>query len=60
MIQFYINSRPVPRAIARHHLINAVPAREIAYLNAALKAAAKGDPDFIKFCAANGVSVANI
>lgn len=60
MIQFYINNRPVPRAIARHHLFNAVPARDIAYLNSAIKAAAAGDSVFIKFCASYGVSVANI
>jgi hypothetical protein len=60
MIQYYINSRPVPRAIARHHLINAVPARDVAYLTVAIKAAAQGDVNFIKFCADHGVSVANI
>jgi hypothetical protein len=60
MIQYYINNRPVPRAIARHHLANAVPARDTAYLNAAIKAAAQGDAAFIKFCADHGVSVAHI
>jgi len=60
MVQYYINSRPVPRAIARYHLINAVPARDVDYLNAAIKAAAQGDADFIKFCAAHGISVAHI
>jgi hypothetical protein len=60
MIQYYINSRPVPRAIARQHMMHAIPAADTAYINSIFKAAAKGDITFTKFCAAYGVSVAHI
>lgn len=59
MIQFYINSRPVPRALARHHLAQARPYASIALIELMLKHA-KTDKQAAADCAAYGVSVAHI
>lgn len=59
MIQYYINSRPVPRAIARHHLAQARPDLDIKALNVMLKWHLPSTPA-AKQCAAYGVSVAKI
>lgn len=60
MIQFYINNKPVPRAIARHHLNEGLKTAPITYINSLLSRAAKGDPSAADFCADYGVSVAKI
>jgi hypothetical protein len=59
MIQFYINSRPVPRAIARNHLeqSSSLFHAEIASIMAK---AVKNSPEAIKFINAHGVSVASL
>lgn len=59
MIQFYINSRPVPRAIARHHLAQARPELTPAAVDVMLKWHLPSTPA-AKQCAAYGVSVAKI
>ena len=59
MIQYYINSRPVPKAIARHHLAQARPHAPIDLIDLMLKHA-KTDKQAAADCAAYGVSVANI
>ncbi|CAB4121010.1 hypothetical protein UFOVP7_8 [uncultured Caudovirales phage] len=60
MIQFYINSRPVPRAIARARLMDARPDLHFLTFDSLLNSAKKGADYAIKFIAAYGVSVANI
>jgi hypothetical protein len=59
MIQYYINNRPVPRAIARQYLAEGIfnPLFNISDL---LSRAANDDKKAIKFCAAYGVSIAKI
>jgi hypothetical protein len=59
MIQYYINGRPVPRAIARHHLALARPHIDIKTINSMLTWA-KNDAKAAAHCADFGVSVANI
>lgn len=59
MIQFYINNRPVPRAIARHHLAQARPNVDLKTINSMLTWA-QFDAAAAKHCAAYGVSVAKI
>ena len=60
MIQYYINNRPVPRAIARHHLNDGLKTAPLSYVNSLLTRAAKNDPSAVDFCADFGVSVAKI
>jgi hypothetical protein len=60
MIQFYINLRPVPRAIARHHLEEGNPSRTSAELSAIMSQAVKKDREAIKFLESYGVSVAQV
>jgi hypothetical protein len=43
MIQWYINSRPVPKAIARVHLENAMPYRTAREIASAMNNAMKND-----------------
>ena len=59
MIQYYINNRPVPRAIARQYLAEGIfnPLFNIGTL---LDRAVKNDKKAVKFCAAYGVQIANI
>ena len=52
MIQYYINNRPVPRAIARHHLQQARPHIDIKTINSMLTWA-KFDDKAAKHCAPN-------
>lgn len=59
MIQYYINNRPVPRAIARHHLAQARPNIPMAIINGMLTWS-KFDDKAAKHCAEFGVSVAKI
>lgn len=59
MIQYYINNKPVPRAIARHHLQQARPYAPIALIELMLKHA-KTDKQAAADCASYGVSVAKI
>ena len=59
MIQYYINSRPVPRAIARHHLAQARPHIDIKTINSMLTWA-KSDAKAAAYCAEFGVSVHTI
>ena len=60
MIQFYINSRPVPRAVARHHLEEGNPSRTSAELSAILTNAQKNNSEAMKFIASYGVSVERV
>jgi len=59
MVQYYINSRPVPRAIARHYLAQARPHIDIKTINSMLTWA-KSDAKAAAHCAEFGVSVAII
>ena len=59
MVQYYINGRPVPRAIARHHLAQARPHIDLNQINSMLTWA-KFDKVSAKHCAEFGVSVAII
>jgi hypothetical protein len=59
MIQYYINNRPVPRAIARHHLAQARPHIDIKTINSMLTWA-KFDAKAAAHCAEFGVSMAKI
>jgi len=59
MIQYYINNRPVPRAIARHHLAQARPHIDIKTIDAMLTWS-KFDDKAAKHCAEFGISVAKI
>jgi hypothetical protein len=60
MVQWYINSRPVPKAIARVHLENAMPYRTAREINKAMTGALKTEDFFVKVCADHGVSVSNL
>jgi hypothetical protein len=60
MIQWYINSRPVPKAIARVHLENAMPYRTAREIAKAMTGALKKEEFFKKVCADYGVSVSNL
>jgi hypothetical protein len=60
MIQFFINSRPVPRAVARHHLEQGNPSRTSAELSGLMSQAVKMDKEAIKFLAVYGVSVSQV
>jgi hypothetical protein len=57
MVQFFINSRPVPRAIARHHLGTANPSRSLGELSGLLSKAVAGDSQAVRFLAVYGLSV---
>lgn len=58
MVQWYINSKPVPKAIARVHLENAMPYRTAKEIAKAMTGALKKEDFFVKVCADYGVSVA--
>jgi hypothetical protein len=60
MIQWYINARPVPKAIARVHLENAMPYRTAREIASAMTGALKGDAFFKKALADYGVHYANL
>jgi len=60
MIQWYINSRPVPRAIARNHLENAMPYRTANDIKSAMTHAIKGEQSATKIVESCGVSVFNL
>lgn len=60
MIQWYINSRPVPRAIARHHLETALPNRTSTDIPYLMSQAFRKDADAIRLLADHGVSVAQL
>lgn len=60
MIQFFINSRPVPRAIARHHLQLANPSRETAELSRIMSKAIARDTEAVRFLSAYGVEVKEV
>ena len=57
MIQFYINSRPVPRAIARHHIAEASPQYTLAEVAEMMGAAVHRDWLAVQRLAAVGVFV---
>jgi hypothetical protein len=59
MIQYYINNRPVPKAIARHHLQQAQPNINPKIINWVINWAASDDKA-AAHCAAYGVHIANI
>jgi hypothetical protein len=59
MIQFYINSRPVPRAIARHHLQQATQLDPKA-LEKWIKRAITDDPQAIRFLSEYGVQLLRV
>ena len=56
MIQFYINSRPVPRAIARHRIQEAHPI-PLPQLDKKIREAVAGDPVALAFLRAYGVDI---
>lgn len=60
MIQFYINSRPVPRAIARHHLEQSSPSASPVDIGRLMSAAFRRDPIAVQRLAAYGVEVAQV
>lgn len=57
MIQFFINSRPVPRAVARHHLEQGNPSRTSAQLSGIMSKAVAKDAEAVHFLAVYGVHV---
>jgi len=57
MIQFYINSRPVPRAIARHRIQEANPTASPQQLEKRIRDALAGDPQALQFLRAYGVDI---
>jgi hypothetical protein len=59
MIQYYINNRPVPRAIARHYLAQARPQLPLAFIDSMLTWA-QFDQAASKHCAEFGIHVAKI
>lgn len=60
MIQFFINSRPVPRAVARHHLEQGNPSRTSAELSAVMSKAVAKDAEAVHFLAVYGVHVEGV
>jgi hypothetical protein len=60
MIQFYINSRPVPRAIARHHIAEACPQYSLEDVSRLMSAAFRRDLLAVQRLAAYGVAVAQV
>ena len=57
MIQFYINNRPVPRAIARHRIQEANPNALPQQLEKRIREAVAGDPVALAFLRAYGVDI---
>lgn len=57
MIQFYVNSRPVPRAIARHRIQEANPNALPQQLEKRIREALSGDPLALAFLRAYGVEI---
>lgn len=57
MIQFFINSRPVPRALARYHLAEANPSRSLEDLSRCMSQAVSNDAAAVKFLEVYGVEV---
>ena len=57
MIQFYINSRPVPRAIARHRIQEANPTTAPQQIERKIKEALSDDPQALQFLRAFGVDI---
>ena len=57
MIQFFINSRPVPRALARYHLGEANPSRSLEELSRIMSKAIHSDVGSIRFLMCHGVEV---
>ena len=62
MIQYYINSRPVPRAIARHHLEQSGLPRNSAQNHLLWANPNNGDPDpqSVRLLADHGVLIAKV
>lgn len=58
MIQFYINSRPVPRAIARHHLELGLLDSDL--VKVLLTQAVKGDKPALRHISDYGISVVEV
>lgn len=58
-VQYYINSQPVPRAVACSHLVKALPYKSIKSINWNLTNA-KTDAEAKKLLADHGVSVVTI
>jgi hypothetical protein len=57
MIQFYINSRPVPKAIARHRVQEANPTTSPQQIEKKIKEALSDDPQALQFLRAYGVEI---
>jgi hypothetical protein len=57
MIQFFINSRPVPRAIARHRLEEANPRHTPEQIAEKIQEALANEPESIRFLGAFGVEI---
>lgn len=60
MIQWYINNRPVPKAIARNHLETAMPNRTRTDIQYQMTQAFRKDTTAIRILADHGVHVAFI
>jgi hypothetical protein len=60
MFQFYINSRPVPRAIARHHLEQSDPSRGSRVISALMGKALQQQNTAVRYLESHGVSVAQV
>lgn len=59
MMQFFINSRPVPRAIARHHLQEATQL-DPKILEKLIKRAIQDDPEAVRYLAEYGLTVLRV
>lgn len=57
MIQFFINSRPVPRAIARHRLEEANPRHTPQQIADKIRNALANDKEALRFLGAFGVEI---
>jgi hypothetical protein len=57
MIQFYINNRPVPRAIARHRLEEANPRHTPQQIAEKIRDALANEKEALRFLGAFGVEI---
>jgi hypothetical protein len=58
LVQFFINSKPVPRAMARYRVAEANPSRSVAELSGVISKAVAGDREAVRFLSVYGVSIA--
>ena len=60
MIQYYINSKPVPYLVARNRLSAAYPSKSLDKLSLILSHARKGEAWANKFIAVGGISISTV